>query len=62
MAAGLLEIYKGALVAVTHDRYFLDEVTTTIWEIDRANVYSYPGNYEKYLRGKADPYEFRPVR
>ena len=47
-----LEIYKGALVMITHDRYFLDEVTTTIWEIDRANVYSYPGNYEKYLQEK----------
>ena len=47
-----LEIYKGALVMITHDRYFLDEVTTTIWEIERANVYSYPGNYEKYLQEK----------
>ena len=45
-----LESYRGALVMVTHDRYFLDEVTTTIWEIDRAGVYSYPGNYEKYLQ------------
>ena len=44
--------YRGALLMVTHDRYFLDEVTTTIWEIDRANVYSYPGNYEKYLQTK----------
>ncbi len=47
-----LELYKGALLMITHDRYFLDEVTTTIWEIDRANVYSYPGNYEKYLQEK----------
>ncbi len=47
-----LEIYKGALLMITHDRYFLDEVTSTIWEIDRANVYSYPGNYEKYLQEK----------
>ena len=47
-----LELYKGALLMITHDRYFLDEVTTSIWEIDRANVYSYPGNYEKYLQEK----------
>jgi len=47
-----LESYPGALLMVTHDRYFLDEVTSTIWEIDRAGVYSYPGNYEKYLETK----------
>lgn len=47
-----LENYKGALLMVTHDRYFLDEVTNVIWEIDRAGVYSYPGNYEKYLETK----------
>ena len=47
-----LELYKGALLMITHDRYFLDEVTTSIWEIDRANVYSYQGNYEKYLQEK----------
>ncbi len=43
---------------VTHDRYFLDEVTSTIWEIDRANVYSYPGNYEKYLQTKQERLDF----
>ena len=47
-----LESYRGALLMVTHDRYFLDEVASTIWEIDRAGVYSYPGNYEKYLETK----------
>ena len=53
-----LESYRGALVMVTHDRYFLDEVTTTIWEIDRAGVYSYPGNYEKYLQTKQARLDF----
>ena len=53
-----LESYRGALIMVTHDRYFLDEVTTTIWEIDRANVYSYPGNYEKYLQTKQERMNF----
>ena len=50
--------YRGALVMVTHDRYFLDEVTDTIWEIDRARVYSYPGNYEKYLQTKQERLDF----
>ncbi len=50
--------YWGALVMVTHDRYFLDEVTDTIWEIDRARVYSYPGNYEKYLQTKQERLDF----
>ncbi len=53
-----LASYKGALLMITHDRYFLDEVTTTIWEIDRANVYSYPGNYEKYLQTKQERMDF----
>ena len=53
-----LAAYKGAIVMVTHDRYFLDEVTNTIWEIDRANVYSYPGNYEKYLQTKQERLDF----
>ena len=53
-----LASYKGAIVMVTHDRYFLDEVTNTIWEIDRANVYSYPGNYEKYLQTKQERLDF----
>ena len=53
-----LASYKGALIMITHDRYFLDEVTTTIWEIDRANVYSYPGNYEKYLQTKQERMDF----
>ena len=50
--------YKGALLMITHDRYFLDEVTTTIWEIDRTSVYSYPGNYEKYLQTKQERLDF----
>ena len=53
-----LESYKGAILMITHDRYFLDEVTKTIWEIDRASVYSYPGNYEKYLQTKQERMDF----
>ena len=53
-----LDSYKGAILMITHDRYFLDEVTSTIWEIDRAGVYSYPGNYEKYLQMKQERMDF----
>ena len=53
-----LESYKGALLMVTHDRYFLDEVTSVIWEIDRADVFDYPGNYEKYLEMKQARMDF----
>ena len=53
-----LESFRGALLMVTHDRYFLDEVASTIWEIDRAKVFSYPGNYEKYLETKQARMDF----
>ena len=55
---GRLRAYRGALLMVTHDRYFLDEVTSVIWEIDRTRVYSYPGNYEKYLEMKQSRMDF----
>lgn len=41
--------YKGAILMVTHDRYFLDRVATRIVEIDRAKLYNYPGNYSEYV-------------
>ncbi|MDD3360286.1 MAG: ABC-F family ATP-binding cassette domain-containing protein [Hespellia sp.] len=45
--------FKGAIVMVTHDRYFLDRVATRIDEIDRAKMYSYPGNYSEFVQLKA---------
>ncbi|MEL6162079.1 MAG: ABC-F family ATP-binding cassette domain-containing protein [Cyanobacteria bacterium J06627_32] len=45
--------FRGALVLITHDRYFLDEVTNRIIEIDRADLYTYSGNYAYYLEKKA---------
>ncbi|MBM7631636.1 ABC-F family ATP-binding cassette domain-containing protein [Geomicrobium sediminis] len=45
--------YSGALMMVTHDRYFLNRVTNTIFELDRGNLYQYDGNYETYLAEKA---------
>ncbi len=44
-----LESYKGTLLMVTHDRYFLDEVTDVILEIDRGKLYRYEEDYEGYL-------------
>jgi ATP-binding cassette subfamily F protein uup len=48
-----LSKYKGSVLFVTHDRYFLNEVATRIFEIENRNVTEYDGNYEKYLQGKA---------
>ncbi|MEV8337980.1 energy-dependent translational throttle protein EttA [Leucobacter sp. NPDC077196] len=45
--------YPGAVMAVTHDRYFLDHVATWICEVDRGRLYAYEGNYSMYLEQKA---------
>lgn len=49
-----LKKYKGAVVMVTHDRYFLDRVVNRIVEIDKGRLYSYDENYEGYLKLKAE--------
>src|SRR5687767_5925580 len=49
-----LEKYAGTVVAVTHDRYFLDNVAQWILEIDRGRTYPYEGNYSTYLEKKAE--------
>src|SRR5213079_2724363 len=48
-----LEKYHGTVVAVTHDRYFLDDVAQWILELDRGHAYPYEGNYSTYLETKA---------
>ena len=48
-----LEKYPGTVVAVTHDRYFLENVAQWILEIDRGHTYPYEGNYTTYLEAKA---------
>ncbi|QIM18338.1 energy-dependent translational throttle protein EttA [Leucobacter coleopterorum] len=48
-----LSKYPGAVMAVTHDRYFLDHVATWICEVDRGRLYPYEGNYSTYLEQKA---------
>ncbi len=50
---GYLKKFRGALLMVTHDRYFLDRVTNRIVEIDRGYLYSYEANYSGYLELKA---------
>lgn len=48
-----LHDYPGAVMAVTHDRYFLDDVAEWICEVDRGQLYPYEGNYSTYLENKA---------
>lgn len=49
-----LRSFRGVLLMVTHDRYFLDKVTNHIWEIDGGKVYYYNENYSGYLERKAE--------
>ncbi|MBM7570533.1 ABC-F family ATP-binding cassette domain-containing protein [Aquibacillus albus] len=46
--------YKGAIILVTHDRYFLNRITNRIYELDKGNLYIYEGNYETFLEKKAE--------
>jgi len=46
--------YPGALLLVTHDRYFLNRVTNRIYELDLGSLYAYEGNYELFLEKKAE--------
>ncbi len=48
-----LQRYQGAVLAVTHDRYFLDNVAEWICEVDRGHLFPYKGNYSTYLETKA---------
>ncbi|MBO3731209.1 energy-dependent translational throttle protein EttA [Glycomyces niveus] len=49
-----LASYAGAVIAITHDRYFLDNVAEWILELDRGRTYPYEGNYSTYLEKKAE--------
>ncbi|WP_394214430.1 energy-dependent translational throttle protein EttA [Brachybacterium vulturis] len=49
-----LQQYEGAVIAVTHDRYFLDHVAQWIAEVDRGHLYPYEGNYSTYLEKKEE--------
>lgn len=50
----MLKGFRGAIVMVTHDRYFLDSVCNRIIEVDRGSIYSYDTNYSGYLERKAE--------
>ena len=50
---GYLKRFKGAILMVTHDRYFLERVVNRIVELDHGKLYSYPANYSQYLELKA---------
>lgn len=49
-----LKAYRGAIIMVTHDRYFLDSVTNRIVEIDKGKIYSYQANYSGFLKLKSE--------
>ncbi|MFB8190485.1 energy-dependent translational throttle protein EttA [Microbacterium sp. NPDC055988] len=52
-----LQAYKGAVIAITHDRYFLDHVAEWIAEVDRGRLIGYEGNYSTYLEKKGERLE-----
>lgn len=57
-----LQTYPGAIIVVTHDRYFLNRVTTKIFELHQGELYIYEGNYELYLEKKAEREELNKQR
>ena len=56
-----LQQYRGAVMMVTHDRYFLDRVAKTMFEIENGNLYQYDANYTAYLERKAEREEMSLV-
>ncbi len=58
---GLLKDFKGSVLFITHDRSFLDNVTTRIIELDRGKITSFPGNFSTYQTRKAEQLEIEEV-
>ena len=58
---GLLKDFKGSVLFITHDRSFLDNVTTRIIELDRGKITSFPGNFTTYQTRKAEQLEIEEV-
>lgn len=52
-----LRVWNGALLVVSHDRYFLDKVVNYIWEMDYSNLESYRGNYSAYVKQREERWE-----
>ncbi len=59
---GWLKTFRGTLILITHDRYFLERVVNHIIELWRGKAYSYPGNYTRYLEKKAELEEMMAAR
>src|SRR5205823_12374876 len=55
-----LRDYTGTIVFVSHDRYFIDNLATRVFEIEEGHVHVYPGNYEDYLWRKQGVHEVAP--
>lgn len=49
-----LQSFKGTIIAVSHDRYFLSKIATRIWEFDKGGIADYNGNFEYYLEKKSE--------
>ncbi len=54
---GALKIWEGAILVVSHDRYFLDRVVDTIWEMTRTGLTIYRGNYSAYVQQRQDQWQ-----
>jgi len=54
---GTLKIWDGAVLIVSHDRYFLDRVVNTIWEMSRTGMEQYRGNYSAYVQQREERWE-----
>jgi ATP-binding cassette subfamily F protein 3 len=58
---GMLQVWEGALLIVSHDRYFLDKVVNRIWEMSRSGLEEYRGNYSAYVQQRQERWERREI-
>jgi ATP-binding cassette, subfamily F, member 3 len=56
---GTLKVWQGAILLVSHDRYFLNKVVNTIWEMSRSGIESYRGNYNAYVQQRQERWALR---
>lgn len=54
-----LKYFKGAIVIISHDRYFLDKIVTQVYDVALGNVKHYVGNYEQFIKQRNQYYEKR---
>jgi len=60
--AGLLESWPKTIITISHDRYFVDQIATEIWELDRGRLYVHPGNYHTFLDRQQKRFRDEEVR